>query len=86
MREISALIVRMAQENPGWGYTRIQGAMANLKHKVGRGSVANVLKRNGIDCARAQQAHDVVDVLEGPLESLGCERLLYVEVWRARGS
>src|SRR5438045_4129241 len=49
MRLISELIVRMAQDNPGWGYTRIQGALANLSHKVGRGTIANVLKRNGID-------------------------------------
>jgi putative transposase len=49
MRHISELIVRMAQENPGWGYTRIQGALANLSHKVGRGTVANVLKRTGIE-------------------------------------
>jgi putative transposase len=32
MREISQLIVRMANENPSWGYTRIQGALANLHH------------------------------------------------------
>jgi putative transposase len=37
MREISHLIVRMANENPSWGYTRIQGALANLHHSVGRG-------------------------------------------------
>src|SRR4030095_4764148 len=30
MREISELIVRMARNNPGWGYTRLQGALANL--------------------------------------------------------
>jgi putative transposase len=40
MRHISELIVRMAQDNPSWGYTRIQGALANLSHKVGRGTIA----------------------------------------------
>ena len=49
MRHTSALIVRMAEENPGCGYTRIQGALANLSHKVGRRTIANVLKRNGIE-------------------------------------
>ena len=33
----------MALDNSGWGYTRIQGALANLGHKVGRGTVAIVL-------------------------------------------
>jgi putative transposase len=51
MREISELIVRMALDNSGWGYTRIQSALANLRHKVGRGTVANVLGRNGIEPA-----------------------------------
>src|SRR5450631_1726584 len=51
MRHISELIVRMAQENPRWGYTRIQGALANLRHKVGRSTMANVLKRNGLEPA-----------------------------------
>jgi hypothetical protein len=30
--EIRALIVRMATDNRDWGYTRIQGVLANLDH------------------------------------------------------
>jgi transposase InsO family protein len=48
MKEISSLILRMATENPRWGYTRIQGALKNLGHGVARSTVAKVLKDNGI--------------------------------------
>ncbi len=48
---IRELIVRMAKENPGWGYTRIVGAMKNLGHDVGRMTVARVLAEHGIDPA-----------------------------------
>jgi putative transposase len=48
MPEISSLILRMAIENPAWGYTRIQGALNNLGREVARSTVANVLKAHGI--------------------------------------
>jgi putative transposase len=48
MKEIACLILRMATENPAWGYTRIQGALKNLGHDVARATVAKVLKDNGI--------------------------------------
>jgi hypothetical protein len=51
MRLITELIVRMALENPRWGYTRIQGALLNVGHEVGRGTIANVLRREGIEPA-----------------------------------
>jgi len=51
MREISSPILQVATENPGWGYTRIQGALKNLGHGVARSTVAKVLKANGISSA-----------------------------------
>src|SRR5215475_309790 len=45
---IEALIVRMAQENTGWGYDRIVGALANLGHHVSDQTVGNILRRHGI--------------------------------------
>jgi hypothetical protein len=45
IRIIAELIVRMALEDPRWGYTRIQGALYNLGHVVGRGTVAKSLRR-----------------------------------------
>jgi len=41
----------MARENRSWGYTRIQGALANLRHEVGRGTIAKILRKAGIDAA-----------------------------------
>ncbi len=49
--EIQRLIVRMTVENPGWGYTRIRGALMNLGHEVGRNTIKRVLAENGIDPA-----------------------------------
>jgi len=49
--EIQALILEMASDNPRWGYTRIQGALANLGYTVGRNTIKRVLAENGIDPA-----------------------------------
>ena len=47
-REIRRLSVRMAQENPTWGYRRIQGALRNLGPRVARSTIATILRTRGI--------------------------------------
>jgi putative transposase len=86
MREISQLIVRMAQQNPGWGYTRIQGALANLKHKVGRGTIANILKCSGIEPAPGRSKHTSWSTfLRAHWKVLAASDFFTVEVWTGRG-
>jgi putative transposase len=48
LTEIRCLTVRMAEENPTWGYTRIQGALKNVGHHVGRSTIARILKAAGV--------------------------------------
>ena len=47
LAEIRQLVRRMAEENPTWGYTRIQGALQNVGHRVGRSTIARILRAHG---------------------------------------
>ena len=49
--EIESLVIRLAHENRDWGYERIQGALVNLGHSVARSTIAEILKRHGIEPA-----------------------------------
>jgi transposase len=48
---IRELVLRMAAENPGWGYRRIAGELANLGRRIAPSTVWAILKKAGIDPA-----------------------------------
>jgi putative transposase len=86
MQTIADLVVRMATENPRWGYTRIQGALANLGHRVSRGTVINILKRNGIDPApELRKKTSWRTFLAAHWSTISAADFFTVEVWGLRG-
>jgi putative transposase len=46
--DIAALVIRMADENPTWGYTRISGGLKSLGHEVARNTIKAILQDHGI--------------------------------------
>ena len=84
MREISSLILRMATENPAWGYTRIQGALKNLGHEVARTTVAKVLKDNGIPPAPGRPS-SWRTFLRAHWGAIAGADFFTTEVWTPRG-
>src|SRR5262245_26515671 len=54
----ATLVTRMAEENRDWGYRRIQGALANLGHLLAHNTIADILRRHGIEPRSRRQPED----------------------------
>jgi len=84
MKEIRDLIVRMATDNPSWGYCRIQGALEHVGHRVARSTIAKTLEEHSIKPARDRPASWRTFIRSHADVIVGAD-FFTTEVWTARG-
>jgi helix-turn-helix protein len=82
--EIRQLVARMATENPTWGYTRIQGALENVGHRVGRSTIRRILKAAGSPPA-PQRPTSWQTFLRAHWGAIAGADFFTTEVWTWRG-
>ena len=74
----------MATENPTWGYTRIQGALKNVGHRVARSTIANILKAEGLPPS-GERSTTWRTFLRAHWPALVAADFFTTEVWTPRG-
>ncbi|GAA3378603.1 hypothetical protein GCM10020367_58780 [Streptomyces sannanensis] len=70
VRSIRALVLRLARENPSWGYRRIHGELAALSIKIAASTVWEILKKHGIPPAPERHSTTWADFLRSQAEAL----------------
>jgi putative transposase len=85
-RSLESLVVRMAGENKEWGFRRIQGALSNLGHELTRSTIADILKRHGIEPS-PERSRKITwkEFLTRHWELIVAADFFTVEVWTRRG-
>jgi putative transposase len=76
----------MAEENRNWGYRRIQGALANLGHLLAHNTVANILRRHGIEPAPERIRKTTwKEFLNSHWDQIVASDFFTIEVWTPTG-
>ncbi|MFE2182846.1 integrase core domain-containing protein [Streptomyces sp. NPDC059455] len=70
VRSIRTLVLRLAKENPSWGYRRLHGELLVLGVKMGASTVWEILKEAGIDPAPERNSSTWVTFLRAQADAL----------------
>lgn len=63
VHSVRALVLRLARENPGWGYRRLHGELLVLGVKVAASTVWEILQEAGVDPAEGcQYSHQAAEL------------------------
>jgi hypothetical protein len=84
--EMESLVVRMAKENPSWGYDRMVGALANLGYQLSDQTVGNILGRHDVAPApKRKHTTNWKDFIRTHLDVLAGTDFFTVEVITLKG-
>jgi transposase len=70
LASIRRLVLRLAAENPAWGYRRIHGELALLGIKIAASTVWEILKTDGVDPAPQRATVRWADFLRSKAEAI----------------
>ncbi|MFI1736007.1 integrase core domain-containing protein [Streptomyces acidicola] len=70
VRSIRTPVLRLARENPSWGYRRIHGELAALGIKVAASTVWEILREHGVPPAPERQNTTWADFLRSQADAL----------------
>ncbi len=86
MKAITKHVVRMAKENPSWGYDRLQGALKNVGHTVCPNTIKRILLRNGIKPAPDRGRRTPWNAfIKAHARAIFAADFFTTEVWTTRG-
>jgi hypothetical protein len=70
LRSIRLLVLRLARENPSWGYRRLHGELLVLGVKVAASTVWEILRGAGVDPAPERSSSTWADFLRSQADAL----------------
>ena len=83
--DVVALVLRLARDNPRWGYQRIVGELAGVGVRVSATSVAKILREAGLSPAGARAKLSWDKFLRAHAESiLACDFFTVETLWLGR--
>jgi hypothetical protein len=83
--EIRELVLRLAHENPRWGYERIVGELAGVGVRVSATTVAKILRQAGVSPAGARAQLSWRDFLRAHADSIiACDFFTVETLWLGR--
>jgi len=84
--EIRKLIIKMAKKNRGWGYPRIQGQLKYLKFEVSVRTIANILKKEGLEPQPDRQRKTTwAEFIKCHWKSLSAIDFFHCEIYTIKG-